>query len=188
MYSFADNYESKLQEIEAEIEAGTHFEKEYLDVLPLNISQKYIQKCSENPVYEVGVWIYNQFTEKQKNAFHKALIKCKYEIDSEIVKLLPEDIRQKWLVNYLENVDYIPHGVILDKEIHADIINKIYKNAKKRGVFPNTQVFNLLSPELKIDYILHEGSKAIGQDAVNWLKNFKKANTREELFKIIIEQ
>lgn len=189
MYSFADNYENKLQEIEADIEAGAHYYKEYLDVLPVYLQQKYIQKCAENPHYEVDIWVYNQFTENQKNLFHKALIKYGEEVDSDVVKLLPNDIREKWLAKYLENVDYIPEGIsdFLDKEIHADIIKKIYKNVKNKS-YRDPYLFNLLPAELKMDYILHEGSKILGQNAIDWLKSFKKANTREELFKIIIDE
>lgn len=189
MHTYSQDYEAKLKAAEDAIDSGEHIYKEYFDLLPEYLQQKYIQKCSENPHYQVDEWVYTAFTEKQRLTFHKQLLEYNEDIQDEIVKLLPEYVRDKWMKKLMANLDYIPDNLaqFISKEKNADIIKTVYKNLKNKGGYHDSLVFSLLPDEDKLDWILDIGSRAFSDSGKEWLKTFKKAHSREEIIKTIID-
>jgi hypothetical protein len=189
MHTYSQDYEIQLKVTEEDIDSGQYLSKEYFNLLPEYLQKKYIQKCSENPSYNIELWIYTQMSENQKSLLHKLLLKYGEEINEDILRLLPENVRNKWIANHTSNLDYIPDMILpfLNKEKHSNIIETIYKNMLADGRYLDRNIFEFLSDSQKLNYILQEGLKRLGTDAEEWLKTFKKAHSREEIIKTIID-
>jgi hypothetical protein len=188
MHTYSQDYEAKLEDVKSSIIEGVYFEKDYFDILPEFLQKLYIQRNCENPDYD-ELWVYELFSEEQKNTFYENIMKHKGELRCEVLSILPEEVREKWISNFLSLTDYIPQHLV--DFLNPVIVKTVYNNKKNKGGINysiglrDSNFFNLLSDEDKLDWILSVGASAFDSGR-EWLKNFKKAHSREEIIKIII--
>lgn len=186
MYTYSQDYEAKLELVKESIIEGVYFEKDYFDILPEFLQKLYIQRNCENPDFD-ELWVYELFTEEQKKIFYKKVIKYKEELSHEVLSILPEDVIQKWISNYLPTIDYIPKHLI--NFLNPDLIKKVFKNKDLTNLpfgASDSLFFDLLSDEDKLEWVLKVGVKQF-DNGEKWLKRFKKAHSREEIIKTIID-